>query len=65
LDAKGGPASADIWKSIFWLQQAPGDVSAEAAYGGDRRRAYLSEIQSHVTAASLLYQELTTTPARL
>ena len=32
LDTKGGPASPDIWKSIFWLQQAPGASSAEAAY---------------------------------
>jgi hypothetical protein len=33
LAAKGGPASRDMWKSIFWLQQAPG---ASSARGGVR-----------------------------
>jgi hypothetical protein len=35
----GGPTStdtavlaADIWKTIFWLQQRPGEPSADAAY---------------------------------
>jgi len=46
LDARGGPAH-DIWKSIFWLQQRPGDVSADAAYAHGRQ-AYLAEIQSQV-----------------
>jgi hypothetical protein len=36
LDTKGGSASPDIWKSIFWLQQAPG---ASPARGGLRPRA--------------------------
>lgn len=58
LAAKGGPASPDIWKSIFWLQQAPGASSAETAYAMSRR-AYLSEIQSHLGAATRLYHELT------
>lgn len=47
LDAKrkSPGASKDIWKNIFWLQQAPGIDSAEGAYAGGRQ-AYLSEIQS-------------------
>ena len=31
LDAKGGVVSPEIWKTIFWLQQRPGEPSA--AYG--------------------------------
>jgi len=31
LDRHGGPSSPDIWKSIFWLQQRPGEQSAKAA----------------------------------
>jgi hypothetical protein len=58
LGAKGGPASPDIWKSIFWLQQAPGASSAGAAYA-QGRRGYLSEIQSQVSRATQLYHELT------
>ena len=57
LDARGGPAH-DIWKSIFWLQQRPGDVSADAAYAHGRH-AYLAEIQSQVGRAERLYHELT------
>jgi hypothetical protein len=57
LDRHGGPSSRDIWKSIFWLQQRPGDPSAEAAYARGRR-AYLSEIQSQHRAAVALYREL-------
>lgn len=47
LDEKrrSGGASGDIWKDIFWLQQAPGAASADAAYSSGRQ-AYLSEIQS-------------------
>jgi hypothetical protein len=37
LGAKGGPASPDIWKSIFWVQQAPGASSAHAAWAQGRR----------------------------
>lgn len=58
LGAKGGPASPDIWKSIFWLQQAPGASSADAALSSGRR-AYLAEVQSQVGPATRLYHELT------
>ena len=58
LGAKGGPESPDIWKSIFWLQQRPGEESALAAYANGRR-AYLSEIQSQTQAATRLYDNLT------
>ncbi|WP_431240918.1 hypothetical protein ACQ86B_28760 (plasmid) [Mycolicibacterium aichiense] len=59
LAKHGGPASPDIWKSIFWLQQRPGDPSAEAAYARGRP-AYLSEIQSQHRAAVALYREIAT-----
>ena len=58
LATKGGPESPDIWKSIFWLQQRPGEESALAAYSNGRR-AYLSEIQSQMQAAIRLYDTLT------
>ena len=58
LAAKGGPSSADIWKSIFWLQQRPGEASAEAAVAHGRR-GYLVEIQSQLMPATRLYNELT------
>lgn len=57
LDAKGGASSPNIWKTIFWLQQAPGMSSAEAAYASGRR-AYLTEIQSQEGAARRLYEEI-------
>ena len=58
LGAKGGPSSPDIWKSIFWLQQRPGEPSAEAAVAHGRR-GYLVEIQSQLMPATRLYNELT------
>jgi hypothetical protein len=58
LGAKGGPASPDIWRSIFWLQQRPAEPSAEAAYAHGRK-AYLVEIQSQLTSATRLYSQLT------
>ena len=58
LAAKGGPSSADIWKSIFWLQQRPGEASAEAAVAHGRR-GYLVEIKSQLMPATRLYNELT------
>jgi hypothetical protein len=58
LGAKGGPATQDIWKSIFWLQQRPGEPSAEAAYTHGRK-GYLVEIQSQLMPATRLYNELT------
>lgn len=58
LDAKGGPNSPDIWKTIFWLQQAPAADSAEAAYANGRQ-AYLSEIKSQLGRVTQMYQELT------
>ena len=58
LDKHGGPSSRDMWKSIFWLQQRPGDPSAEIAYARGRQ-AYLSEIQSKHSAAVAMYREIT------
>jgi hypothetical protein len=58
LGAKGGPGSPDIWKTIFWLQQRPGEPSAEAAYANGRK-GYLVEVQSQVMPATRLYNQLT------
>lgn len=57
LGAKGGPSSPDVWKSIFWLQQAPGMASADAALASGRR-GYLGEIQSQLAQAVTMYGEL-------
>lgn len=58
LGARGGPGSPDIWKSIFWLQQRPGELSAELAYEHGRR-AYLDEIQSKLGPAAAIFQDVT------
>jgi len=42
--------SADLWLNIFWLQQRPGEPSADAAYANGRK-AYLTEIQSKTADA--------------
>ncbi|WP_136623244.1 hypothetical protein [Mycobacterium attenuatum] len=55
LQTHGGPSSPDIWKSIFWLQQRPGESSADAAFAHGRQ-AYMSEIQSQVGRATQLYR---------
>lgn len=52
LDKKRTPGG-DIWKDIFWLQQAPGMASAESAYSGGRQ-AYMGEIQSRQDEAGQL-----------
>jgi hypothetical protein len=60
LGDKGGPQSRDIWKSIFWLQQRPGDPSADIAFARGRQD-YLTEIQSQLPRARTLYREITGT----
>ena len=55
-------ASPDIWKNIFWLQQRPGEASADAAYANGRQ-AYLTEIQSRTSEAVNLYNQLAGAPA--
>jgi hypothetical protein len=57
LDRHGGPSSPDIWKSIFWLQQRPGEASAQAAYAHGRQ-AYLAEIQGQHARAVAMYREI-------
>jgi hypothetical protein len=57
LDRHGGPSSPDIWKSIFWLQQRPGEPSAEAAYAHGRQ-AYLREIQGQHHRAVAMYRAI-------
>ena len=57
LDHHGGPRSPDIWKSIFWLQQRPGDSSAEVAIS-QGRQGYLREIQSKHGEAQKLYRDI-------
>lgn len=67
LDRHGGPGSPDIWKSMFWLQQRPGEPSAEAAVAHGRQ-GYLSEMQAHLDEAVRLYRAVTSSappaPAR-
>ena len=60
LDAKrsSGGWSDNIWKNIFWLQQAPAASSADAAYATGRK-GYLMDIQSRVLSATRLYNDLT------
>jgi hypothetical protein len=60
LDTKrsSGGWSDNIWKNIFWLQQAPAASSADAAYATGRK-GYLMEIQSRVLSATRLYNDLT------
>lgn len=57
LAARGGPSAPDVWKTIFWVQQAPGAASAEAALTSGRR-AYLREIQSQLSRAIAMYRDL-------
>ena len=57
LDRHGGPSSPDIWRSIFWLQQRPGDPSAEIAYSRGRQ-AYLREIQGQGQRALAMYRAI-------
>ena len=57
LDTKGGPHSPDMWKSIFWLQQAPGMASADAALASGRH-GYLREIQSRLAQAVWTYRDV-------
>ena len=57
LDRHGGPSSPDIWKSIFWLQQRPGEPSAAAAYTHGRQ-AYLSEIRRQTSRAVAMYRAI-------
>jgi hypothetical protein len=57
LDRHGGPLSPDIWKSIFWLQQRPGEPSAETAYTHGRQ-AYLREIQGQHHRAVAMYRDI-------
>jgi hypothetical protein len=57
LEHHGGPSSQDIWKSIFWLQQRPGEPSAAAAVAHGRQ-AYLSEIQRQLPKATAMYRDI-------
>ena len=52
LDAKRETAgwSPDLWLDVFWLQQRPGEPSADTAYANGRK-AYLAEIQSRTAEA--------------
>jgi hypothetical protein len=57
LDHHGGPGSPDIWKSIFWLQQRPGDPSAEIAVSRGRQ-GYLTEIMRQHQKATAIYHDI-------
>lgn len=45
--------STDLWLNIFWLQQRPGEPTAQAAYQNGRQ-AYLTEIKSKTPQAQTL-----------
>jgi len=57
LDHHGGPRSPDIAKSIFWLQQRPGEPSAEAAYAHGRK-GYLAEVLRQLPRAKDMYASI-------
>ena len=53
LATHGGPDSpTNIYKNIFWVQQAPALPSAEAAHAGGRQ-AYMAEIMSKGNVAAI------------
>ncbi|OYN81791.1 N-acetylmuramoyl-L-alanine amidase [Mycolicibacterium sphagni] len=53
---KSAGASSDIWKNIFWLQQRPGERTADLAFANGRQ-AYLTEIRSKRDAAVADYKK--------
>lgn len=60
LDAKrnSAGASSDMFRNIFWLQQRPGEPSADQALANGRVN-YLHEIRSQLGPATRMYEELT------
>ncbi|MCC9184330.1 DUF4226 domain-containing protein [Mycolicibacterium mageritense] len=58
LGDKGGPGAGNMYHTIFWLQQRPGEPSAAVALQNGRR-AYLSEIMSKQNEAMHLFDSLT------
>ena len=54
---KSGGWSDDPYKNAFWLQQAPGNTSADAAYSGGRQ-GYYDEIKSKDAEAAALMSSL-------
>ncbi|MFV8055026.1 hypothetical protein [Mycobacterium sp. 48b] len=60
LDAKrnSAGASSDMFRNIFWLQQRPGEPSADQALANGRVN-YLHEIRSQLRPATRMYEELT------
>lgn len=54
-------ASPDIWKNIFWLQQRPGEPSADAAYANGRQEYLTSEMRPHEGEARDLLNRLAPT----
>lgn len=57
LTSKGG-TDGDIWKNIFWLQQRPGEASADAAFANGRQ-GYMTEVQSRLGEARSLFLQAT------
>lgn len=58
LDEKRAAApGGDIWKDIFWLQQRPGETSAEAAVANGRA-GYMEEIQGRSGEAGALFDQI-------
>lgn len=61
-EKKKADPNSDIWKRIFWLQQAPGMSTADAAYQSGRQ-GYLDEIKSQLSKAQGLVGNVGTTAA--
>lgn len=53
-------AHADNWMNVFWLQQRPGEPSAQQAYDNGRKQ-YLVEIKSREDEAFRLWDKYATT----
>lgn len=54
---KSPGASNDIWKNIFWLQQRPGESSADAAFNNGRQEYLTAEMKPHEGEARKLADE--------
>jgi hypothetical protein len=57
LDRHGGASSPDSWKSIFWLQQRPGEPSAQAAYAHGRQAYRLHPLELRGVSHALVRQD--------
>jgi phage-related minor tail protein len=59
-EKKNSPGSGDIWEDIFWLQQRPGESSAQSAVANGRG-GYMTEIRSREGEAATLFDQVAPT----